>query len=189
MAGAFNFLYNKAKKINQAIEPEEPQPVKDRDHSSIRQTVSVPQYDSRTLGIDIQADIEKIKNFFRGRRLDAEGKKFVKFSSSQEIISEGGSEWLMSHHESIMNIANATTNFSDNNQILEMCEEYGDNLLEILLSMEKEWDINPAFFDMIIDTLVRNYQMFLLKSLNNLQRKLMMGANTQPQGEIAPFTA
>lgn len=154
--------------------------------SYIRQTLNVPQYDSRTLGIDIQADIEKFKNIFRGRRLDPEGKKYINFEGAQEILNEAGSEWLLSNHESMLSISNATTNIENNNQVLELCEEYADNLLEILLSMEKEWEINPAFFDMIIDTLVRNYQLFLLKSYKNEQRRLMAGQPQQQPENVMP---
>jgi hypothetical protein len=179
-------MFNKIKEIygnakNSTEPPLEVSAQPKPEQSYVRHTVSIPQYDSRTLGIDIQGDIEKVKNVFRGRRLDAKGKKFIQYEGSIEIINEAGAEFLLSNHENMLSIANATTNIKDENFIRELCEEYADDLLEIILSMEEEWELNASFFDLIIDTLVRNYQLFLLKSLHNLQRKLMLGVSDSPQ--------
>jgi hypothetical protein len=184
--------YNKISNFDkQMIENSTNPPIQStRNDTYYRQNISIPQYDSRTLGIDVAPDIEKLKNFFRGRRLDNEGKKFIKFDGAQEIINEAGSEWLLSHHESMLSISNATTNLKDNNVILELCEEYANNLNEIVCSKYREWGIDPAFFDIIIDSLARNYQLFLLKSLDNQQRKLMLGASERPEPQQQfPFSA
>lgn len=154
-----------------------------------RQTIIPPQYDGRTLGIDIDDEVEKLKNFFRGRRLNAKGDKYVYFPGATKIVSEGGAEWLLSHHEIMLSLANATTNITENNLILALCEEYADNLLECVLGEEEEWEINAGFFDMIIDTLTRRYQLFLLKSLYDKQRKYMHGQHSEPVPEQRAFTA
>lgn len=149
----------------------------------VRQFVNAPEYDSRTLGIDTNEDIERLKNFFRGRRLSPDGKKYVEIPGLQVIMNEAGSEYLFSNHAQMVSIANATTYFENINQVLDAAEEYADNILEIICAKYREWEIDKAFFDLIVDTLARLYYFFLLKCLKDKQRVHMHGGTTQPMPE------
>lgn len=181
--GLFDFV---KKTYNDATKGQQPQQQGQQyqqapNQSYVRQYLNVPSYDSKTLGIDVTGEIEYIKNIFRGRRLDTKGKKFIPFDGAHIIMNEAGAEALLSFHAFILSISNATTNFRDHNHIRGLCEEYGGNILESLCTNYKVWEVDKSFFDYIIDTLCNHFEMFLLKSMNDGQRKYMHGMTEQPQ--------
>ena len=158
-------------------------------NSYARQYVNNIQYDSRTLGIDVDSDIEYLKNFFRGRRLSKDGNRYIYFKGGQEIMTEAGAEFLLSNHRSMLSISNATTNISDENQIKAVCEEYGGNLTEELCDKHREWKIDKSFFDIVIDNLTNSYMFFLQKSLGDKQRKHMHGTTGPDNNQIQQLPA
>lgn len=179
-------MFNKFEKIVRKAEEKfapEPKNIIQSQQNEIanRQFANNIQYDSRTLGIDTNPDIEQLKNFFRGRRLSRDGKKYLPIPGGQQIMSEAGAEWLLSNHAIMTSISNATTFIKDPNQILSACEEYAGNILEILCVEYRHWKIDKAFFDMIIDTLTTSYQLFLQKALGDKQRQHMHGSRDTPQ--------
>jgi len=189
----FSFI---KKLVNTATKPQQQQPNQNNNLSQpqnqnmVRQYLNVPNYDQRVLGIDVAPEVEMLKNILRGRRLDSKGKKYIYFNGSHEVINECGVEVLMGFHGFMLSMSNATTNLRDENRLRYMCEEYCGNILEIILSNDKEWQIDPSFFDYIIDTLGNHYEYFLRKSMNDGQRKYMHGMTEQPeQMPNIPFTA
>jgi len=147
-----------------------------------RQVSEVPIYDNVTLGINTEGDIEKLKNFFRGRRLSRDGERFERFEGADEVMNEAGAEYLLSNHQQIMSISNATSFFKDRDEVKPLVEEYAGNISELLCSKYREWAVKVEFFDMIIDNLANSYHLFLLKSVGDKQRSHMSHfKQSQPQ--------
>lgn len=125
--------------------------------------------DPRTIGIDINEEIERIKATWRGMRLSDDGENWIPIKDSIKMISESGAETLLGLHQQMMSIPHATTNLEDTD-IFMVCKVYGNNLNEQVCSMYRVWEIPKAFFDSIIDPLVNSLYMFLLKSKHDKQR-------------------
>jgi len=151
--------------------------------------------DPRTMGIDVQEEIEKIKATWRGMRLSDDGRTWVPIKNAKHMINEEGAETILGLYTNNMGIPNATTNLTEE-QICKTVINFGDNLNELICGNYREFEIPKIYFDFIIDQLTNNFYTFLLKSLHDKQRMWdNRGASMMPtqngmmnQSQMPPLT-
>lgn len=157
-------------------------PNNDQFHSEARQYSQYP--DPRLLGIEVQQEVEDLILAFQGKRISDDGESIIDIPCSLKIINQEGAQLILGLYKTRMSVSNATTMFNSEKKLMQHCKTFAENINELICSRHKDFDISEDFFDIIIDTLADNFELFLRKSLGDKQRKYAFGVpNKDPEAE------